>query len=173
MRCITQVFILLSGIIPTALAAEAHDYRLETLAIEHPWARARTSGSNLEGPRMSITNTGVSGDRLLEVRSPAGRVSILERDTIAYAEALLHETASGVEIPAGTTVSLGPGKRWSLAWAGRAPQLRAGKKVRLTLVFVLAGTVKIEAFIEPIEDASRRWAKLRPLSLVLQQSARL
>ena len=41
-----------------ASSAFAHDYKLGSLVIDHPWSRATPKGASVAGGYMKITNTG-------------------------------------------------------------------------------------------------------------------
>jgi periplasmic copper chaperone A len=90
-------------------AAQAHDYKLGSLEIKHPWARATPKGAAVAGGYVTIVNTGKEADRLIGGSSPvAGRFEIHEmavRDGMMRMRAL----PRGLEIMPGATVELKPG----------------------------------------------------------------
>jgi copper(I)-binding protein len=61
------VVLLLAGI----GAASAHSYKLGTLEIGHPWARATPPTAPTGGGYLSVKNTGTEPDKLLSASSPA------------------------------------------------------------------------------------------------------
>ena len=60
-------------------AAGAQDYKLGTLEIGHPWARATPPTAPAGGGYLTVTNKGTTEDRLISVKSPAaGAVQVHE-----------------------------------------------------------------------------------------------
>ena len=74
MRSLTLALIVLT--LPVGLAA-ADDYQLQSLRIEHPFARATPPGARAAGVFLTIKNTGRQPDRLLRVSSPVADVAEL------------------------------------------------------------------------------------------------
>src|SRR4051812_47009936 len=59
--------------------AQAHDYKVGSLRIEHPWTRATPKGASVGGGYMKITNTGSEPDRLISGSSSiSGRFEVHE-----------------------------------------------------------------------------------------------
>ena len=46
-------------------AASAHEYKIGTLEIGHPWARATPKGASVAAGYLKVTNTGKEADRLI------------------------------------------------------------------------------------------------------------
>jgi periplasmic copper chaperone A len=60
--------------------AFAHDYRVGSIHIEHPWSRATPKGANVAGGYLVIENKGTAPDRLVGGSSDiAGRFHVDER----------------------------------------------------------------------------------------------
>ena len=69
------IVLLLAG----SCFASAHSYKLGSLEIGHPWARATPPTAPTGGGFLSITNKGTASDRLLSASSPAaGAVQVHE-----------------------------------------------------------------------------------------------
>src|SRR5689334_18542699 len=67
-----------SGIVASFLfglpgIAAAHDYRIGSLHVDHPWAIATPNGAKTGAGYMKITNEGTEPDRLIAITSPASR----------------------------------------------------------------------------------------------------
>src|SRR5215218_5218567 len=68
-------------------AADAHDYRIGSLRIDHPWATATPQGAQVGAGYLKITNEGTQPDRLVTMTSAAARkvaahASVKEGDVI-------------------------------------------------------------------------------------------
>src|SRR3546814_2731568 len=61
----------LTLIVATPVLSLAHDYRVGSLAIDQPWARAMPAGAPVAGGYLTITKTGSEPDRLLGGTSDA------------------------------------------------------------------------------------------------------
>jgi periplasmic copper chaperone A len=157
--------LLLSGgafvggaLIGVAAPANAHEYELGKLTIEHPWVRAPKDGETTAYFYAFIHNKG-DGDRLIAVKSP--NVGSIE----FHASAGHDVSPNGVEIVAKKTTTLSP--------EGAHVVLRDIKKINpvgwgieLTLVFEKAGEVDIDAAVDAPDakhahdaEAMARWEK--------------
>ena len=57
---------LISAILALVVSvAQAHEYKLGSLEIDHPWTRATPKGATVAGGYLKITNTGSESDRLV------------------------------------------------------------------------------------------------------------
>ena len=71
-----------AGALLAAGATSAHEYKVGSLQIGHPWTRATPKGAAVGGGYLKITNTGTQPDRLLGgYSSVAGRFEVHEIST--------------------------------------------------------------------------------------------
>jgi copper(I)-binding protein len=142
--------ILIAGALAlTVTAAVAHDFKVGSLEIGHPWARATPKGATIGGGYLKITNTGAEADRLVGGSSTvAGRFEVHEMATVDGVMKMRPVTG-GLEIKPGQTVELKPGG-FHIMLMGLKQPLEAGQTVKGTLTFEKAGTVEIEYKVEPI-----------------------
>ena len=138
----------------TALAmltgASAHDYKIGSLQIAHPWARATPKGATVGGGYMKITNTGTVADRLVGGSSPvAGRFEIHEMSVDAGGVMRMRPLRDGLEIKPGQTVELKPGSFLVMLVDLKQP-IREKEGFKGTLVFEKAGTVEVEYAVEAV-----------------------
>jgi hypothetical protein len=132
-----------------ANGALASDYRVGSLEIKQPWARATPKGAPVAGGYMSITNTGTTSDRLIGGSSPAaGRFEIHEM-RMTNGTMQMRPLSNGLEIPAGQTVELKPGSYHVMFMQLKQP-FEKGQRVKGTLVFEKAGAVEVEFDVEAI-----------------------
>jgi periplasmic copper chaperone A len=144
---IRLIFALFLAIAP--FAAQAHEYRLGDLQIDHPWTRATPPGAPVAGGYLAITNTGATPDRLVSASfSASGRVEIhemkMEGDVMKMAE-----LPGGLAIPPGATVKLEPGGLHLMFMELKEP-LAEGAKIKAQLVFEKAGTIDVEFAVEKL-----------------------
>lgn len=130
-------------------AAQAHDYKLGSLHVIHPWTRATPKGAAVAGGYLKVTNNGSEPDRLIGGATPvAGRFQIHEM-TMDNNIMKMREKEDGIVIPPGGTVELAPGGLHVMMLDLKQP-LVAGEKVKGTLRFEKAGSVDVEFTVEAI-----------------------
>ena len=134
-----------------ANAAQAHEYELGPLKIEHPWARATPKGAAVAGGYLKITNTGKDADRLIGGSAAfAGRFEIHE---MAMSDGVMQmrHLPKGLEIKPGETVELKPGSFHVMFMDLKQPLVKDHKpRPKGTLVFEKAGTVEVEFAVEAV-----------------------
>lgn len=124
-------------------SAFARDYKVGTLEISQPWARATASTAPAGGGYLTITNKGAASDRLVSASSPlADKVQIHEMKMDGNIMRM-REVGYGLEIAPGATVKLAPGG-FHLMMMGLKEPLKQGARVPLTLVFEKAGRLDVE-----------------------------
>lgn len=127
----------------------AHDYRVGSISVGHPWTRATPPGPSVGGGYLTLRNEGEKADRLIGASSPvAERVEIhameMEDDVMR-----MRKLEDGLEIPAGATVELAPGGI-HIMMIGLQEPIAEGDMVPLTLVFEEAGEIRVELVAERI-----------------------
>jgi copper(I)-binding protein len=137
-----------------ASAASAHDYKIGSLSIGHPWSRATPKGATLGAGYLKITNNGSEPDRLIGGSADfAGRFEIHEMK-MEGGVMKMRSLPNGIEIKPGQTVELKPGGYHLMFPALKAP-LEQGKKVKGTLRFEKAGSVDVEYAVEAMGGAPK------------------
>ena len=135
---------------PGAIAA--HEFKLGSLEISHPWARATPTGATVAGGYLKITNKGTTPDRLVGGTAAfAGRFEIHEMKMVDGVMQM-RPLPAGLEIKPGETVELKPGSYHVMFMALKEP-LKQGQTVKGTLNFEKAGTVAVEYTVEAIGAA--------------------
>ncbi|HWM46952.1 MAG TPA: copper chaperone PCu(A)C [Xanthobacteraceae bacterium] len=124
-------------------SAMAHDYKVGSLKIDHPWARATPKGASVGGGYMKITNTGTTPDRLVGGSSTvSGRFEVHEM-SMDNGVMRMRPLKDGLEIKPGQTVELKPGSFHIMLLDLKQP-LKENERVKGTLTFEKAGTVEVE-----------------------------
>ena len=134
-----------------ASVAQAHEYQLGPLKIEHPWARATPKGAAVAGGYLNITNNGTAPDRLVGGSAAfAGRFEIHEMSQVGDVMQM-RPLPKGVEIKPGETVELKPGSFHVMFMGLKQPLVKDQKpRPKGTLVFEKAGTIEIEYAVEAV-----------------------
>jgi copper(I)-binding protein len=123
--------------------ASAHEYKLGSLEIGHPWARATPKGASVAGGYLKITNNGTEPDRLVGgSTSVAGRFEIHEM-SMDNGVMRMRPLKDGLEIKPGQTVEFKPGS-YHLMFLDLKQPIKEGDRVKGTLDFQKAGHIDVE-----------------------------
>ena len=125
------------------------DFKLGSIEIEHPWARATPKGASIGAGYMKITNKGTDSDRLL-----GGSVAFAKRvevHSMVMDQGVMKMRAlkDGLEIKPGETVELKPGG-YHMMFVDLAQPLAQGDRVKVTLTFAKAGTIDVDYTVEAV-----------------------
>ena len=127
-------------------AAQAHEYKLGDLLVDHPWARASIGQAPNGAAYMTITTEGQETDRLMGVESDAA--NRVELHTHLMDNGVMKmRPVEAIEITPGEPTLLQPGGLHVMLMGLKAP-LRLGESFQMTLVFERAGRVEVEVKIE-------------------------
>jgi copper(I)-binding protein len=132
--------------------ASAHEFKVGSIEIKHPWSRATPKGSEVAGGFMKLINTGTEPDRLIGgSTASAGKFEIHE-SAMEGGVMKMRPQPKGIEIKPGETVELKPGS-YHLMFVGLKEPFEKGKRVKGTLQFEKAGKVDVEYAIEAAGSA--------------------
>ena len=132
-----------------ASSACAHEYKLGSLVIDHPWSRATPKGASVAGGYMKITNTGTTSDRLVGGATEVAKRFEIHEMSMDGGVMKMRELSNGLEIPAGKTIELKPGS-YHVMLQNLSRQLAKGERVKASLTFEKAGKVDIEFSVEAV-----------------------
>ena len=139
-------------------AAADKTFKVGSLVIEAPWARATPGGAQVGGAYLKITNTGGEADRLIGGSLPiAGAVEVHEM-SMTGGVMRMRKLDKGLEIKPGQTLELKPGG-YHIMFMGLREGLKQGQPVKGTLQFEKAGSVEVEYRVAPIGAQSGDAAK--------------
>lgn len=127
-------------------SAQAHDYTVGDLHIEHPWSRALPPSAPNGGAYFTVHNASESGDRLVAVSTPRAAKAELHTH-LMLGEVMKMQKIDSISIPAGGEVRFAPGGNHVMLF-GLTQPLVAGERFPLTLEFEKAGKVDVEISIE-------------------------
>jgi hypothetical protein len=136
----------------TAASAIAHEYKIGSIEIAHPWSRATPKGASIAAGYLKITNKGAEPDRLIGgAFAVAGRFEIHEMTTVDGVMKM-RPLANGLVLKPGETVEFKPGS-FHLMFVDLKEPVVQGKRVKGTLAFEKAGAIEIEYVVEAIGGA--------------------
>jgi copper(I)-binding protein len=136
------------AVILCAGAAQAHEYTVGSLSIDHPMTFETAPSVNVAGGYMAISNTGAQADKLIAVRVatiPRVELHLSETDGNGVARMIKQDS---IEVPAGETVMLKPGGLHVMFMGLNGDPFELGEEVPATLVFENAGEVEVVFNVE-------------------------
>ena len=137
-----------------AQSASAHDYKVGTLEINHPWSRTTPEGAKVAAGYFTVRNTGTTPDRLLTLTSDiSGKAEIHEMAVNAEGVMTMRPVEGGLEIPAGGEVALKPGG-YHVMFMELKQAPKDGKRFKGSLTFEKAGTVEVEFAVDAMASKS-------------------
>ncbi len=129
--------------------AQAHEYKVGTLEIGHPWTRATPKGATVAGGYLKITNKGAAADRLTGATfTAAPRVEIHEM-AMTGGTTQMRPLPNGIEIKPGETVEFKPGS-YHIMFMNLKQQLEKGQRIKGTLTFEKAGPLEVEFVVDAV-----------------------
>src|SRR6185312_6436815 len=93
----------------TVSAAPAHEYKIGSIEIVHPWSRATPKGAAVAGGYMKIINHGTTPDRLVGGSTVGADKFEIHEMSVTNGVMKMRPIAQGVEIKPGATVEFTPG----------------------------------------------------------------
>ena len=127
------------------LLAHAQEFKLGSLTISQPYARATAPGQPVGGGFLKIVNKGAD-DRLLSASADVAKT--VELHTMKMeGDVMRMRQVDAIAIPAGQTVELKPGALHMMFIGLKAP-LKAGDTVPVTLKFEKAGEVMVQVSVQ-------------------------
>jgi copper(I)-binding protein len=144
-----RAFLSLLLLAVLATGAQAHDYQIGPIAIDHPWSRATPKNAPVAGGYLTITNTGTTPDRLIGGSSEVAKRFQVHQMKMDGGVMTMRELKDGLEIPAGASIELKPAS-YHIMMLDLSRPLAKGEKVKGSLTFEKAGKVDVEFAVEAI-----------------------
>jgi periplasmic copper chaperone A len=135
--------IALSSALVLAGHATAADYKLGTLQITEPWARATPKGADSGAAYLTVTNTGAAIEKLSCVSSDAAAQCQIHEMTMEGNVMKMRPVEGGLPIKPGETITLKPGGYHVMLVNLKAP-LQQGQTVEATMKTDDGSTVQVE-----------------------------
>ena len=131
-------------------ASQAHDYKLQDLHIDHPYARATAPQQPSAGAFLMIENQGKTTDKLVSASSPAAKSVQIHTMSMEGNVMKMREVGS-IELQPGSKVEMKPGGGYHLMLIGLQRSLKAGDTFPLTLTFEKAGKTEVSVKVEGVK----------------------
>jgi copper(I)-binding protein len=143
--------LLSAAICLASAAAQAHDYNLGDLKIQHPWARATAPSAPAGAAFLTVVNSGAS-DKLLKASADVAKVVELHTH-IMDGQVMRMRQVPDIDVAGGFETKLAPGGLHIMLIGLNAP-LKEGTTFPLTLTFEKAGQVTVEVQVQGIAAKS-------------------
>jgi copper(I)-binding protein len=133
-----------SAVLPANALGE--EYRLDSLRIDHPLARATPPGARTGIVFLTVDNASNTADRIVRASTPLAAGVALHQ--MAVEEGMMKMRAvPSIEIRPGARVEFGPGAYHLMLLDLKQP-LRVGEKFPLTLTFARGGAITVSVQVE-------------------------
>ena len=139
MKCALIIAVAILGVVTGAVAK---DYKIGSLEIADPWARATPKGAQIGAGYMTIKNGGTTTDRLVGGSLETANGFQFHEMTMEQGVAKMRELKD-IEIKPGQMIEFKPGGSHVMFENLKRP-LNKGEHIKGTLIFERAGTVQIE-----------------------------
>jgi copper(I)-binding protein len=147
-----RALVAAGALLAVLTVAAAEQFGSSGVTIADAWTRATPGGAKNGAVYMAIRAEPGAGDHLVAARSDAAR-SLELHTSIREGGVSKMRRLDALEIPAGQSIVLQPGGHHLMLLDLKQP-LKAGERLKLTLVFEKAGEVTVEARIEAIGSGS-------------------
>jgi len=114
------------------------------------WSPATPGGAATAAVYATIMNHGNEPDTLVGGSTPVAGKFEIHQTTRNNGVVSMRPIATGIPVPPGGTVTLGPQGDYHVMLSGLKEPLKTGSRVPATLNFAKAGAVKVEIKVEPI-----------------------
>ena len=142
-RHLAAALLVLAGATLLAGPTAAADFKIGSLDVTQPWARATPKGASTGAAYMTVTNTGSKAARLSCVSTIAAATCQIHEMAMSNGVMRMRPVEGGLEVKPGQTVTLKPGGYHMMLEGLRAP-LKAGETVEATLTSSDGASAKVE-----------------------------
>lgn len=137
--------LLLTGLLASPLLAQAHEYSVGKIEIDHPWSREMPPSAPNAAAYFVLRNAG-DDDRLSAVSTPVAQKAELH-EHVHQNGLMKMQQVEAVAVPAGGEVQFAP-MGFHVMLFGLKQQMRDGERFPLTLHFDKAGDVQVEVAVQ-------------------------
>lgn len=128
-----------------AIVAEAAEYRVGSLSVDHVWARASAGPAKSGVTYLMISNEGETTDRLVKIETPVAMKASLHAHVVENG-IMKMGPIKAIEVSPGAPVMLKPGGTHIMLMGLKAP-LKEGQMFPMTLTFAKAGRVNVKVMV--------------------------
>ena len=137
---------LAAALLATSLLANAHEYNIGELHIDHPWSREMPAVAPNAAAYFVIQNKGKEDDRLLSVETPLTTKAEIHEHVHVNGTMRMQQVQT-VLIPAGGEVKFAP-MGYHIMLFNLQQQGKEGEVFPLTLNFEKAGQLQVEVKVQ-------------------------
>lgn len=141
--------VLIAAFALTGSYAFAHKFKTGDLVVYHPAMNATPPNAETAVGYLSIRNSGMKSDRLVNVSAPTISDSVEIHTMTMNGGAMQMRRISSVALPSGQEVMLTPSTIHLMFTKLKAP-LVAGQKIPAVMTFEKSGSVNVEFNVEAI-----------------------
>ncbi|MFI8480734.1 copper chaperone PCu(A)C [Pseudomonas sp. NPDC078700] len=138
--------LLIAALMSSAVVANAHEFDLGNLHIEHPWSREMPPVAPTAAAYFVVDNNGKEADRLIAVHTPVAEKAEMH-EHVKAGDVMKMQQVQGVDVPAGGQVRFEP-KSYHVMLFGLEQQMKAGEHFPMTLTFEKAGDVEVQVNVQ-------------------------
>ncbi len=142
-----QILLACAALLALSGVAQAHEYQVGELHIDHPWALASPPGVPNGAAYLLVHNRGAAADRLLGADTPVAAKAEVHEHVHQDGLMKMRKVEGSVAIPSGGELALQPGG-YHLMLFGLKQPLEDGKRFPLTLHFEKAGDLQVEVAVQ-------------------------
>ena len=147
------------ALVATAAAAwgtaQAHDFKLGPLRIDHPYATPTPAGATTAAAYLrTLRNTGDQADRLIGASTPVARAVEIHRSAVDAGQVMRMRAIDGIDLPAKAELKLRHGGEHHLMLIDLKAPLKDGERFPMTLRFQKAGEREVMVWVQQPRNAS-------------------
>ncbi len=140
---------LLAWLLSVSPPAQAHDYALGPLRIDHPYATPTPPGARTGAAYVrTIRNRSAQADRLVGASTPVAQSVEIHHSEIDANQVMRMRAVDGIAVPAGGELRLRHGGSHHLMLIGLKAPLKDGERFPLRLRFQHAGEREVTAWVQ-------------------------
>lgn len=133
----------------SSIAANAHDFTVGDITINHPWSRATPPKAVNAGAFMLLTSKG--GDQLIAASSDLAEKAEVHEMKMVDGVMKMRPLTTGLELAPNQTAKFAPGS-FHIMLLGLKQPLKEGSQFPLTLTFAKAGKITVNVQVQAMTD---------------------
>lgn len=136
----------LAVLLAVAAPSLAHEFKVGSIEIGHPWSRPTPPSAPVASGYMKLTNMGAEVDRLTAISSPIAERAEIHRSLVTDGVASMRPVEA-LTVEPGATVDF-EAEKLHVMFIAPDRQLKEGERFPATLVFEKAGAVPVEFVVQ-------------------------
>lgn len=147
----TAVLCVVLGL--SGVPAVAHDYRVGSIRVVHPYATPTLPGKDSAAAYVGLENRGREADRLLSASADIAATTEMH-ETVVDGDVMRMRPVGAIAIAAGATIAMAPGKGLHLMLGGLKQPLKEGDRFVLNLTFERAGPTAVTVWVQAADKGA-------------------